>query len=181
MNRRISRRFRPMMIPGLDQLETRQLLATGFQLVTSVSGLTPNAVAAISPTDVVAVGSGTLANGDKGALIETFNGTTWSAATVPAESTGVLNGVAASSSSNVFAVGETLSSSGVFTPLVEFFNGTSWSIQTTPALAGGGSFNSVAVVSPTDVWAVGGSNGNQLIEHFNGTSWSVVASPGRGR
>ena len=40
-------------------------------------------------------------------------------------------------------------------------------------------FNSVTVISPTDVWAVGGlGNGaGQLIEHFNGTSWSVVASP----
>ena len=167
------------MTSSLDQLEARQLLS-GFQAVTSVSGLTPAAVAAISPTDVVAVGSGTLANGDKGALIETFNGTTWSAATVPKESTGVLNGVAASSSSNVFAVGDTVSSSGVYTPLVEFFNGTTWSVQATPTLTDGGVFNSVAVVSPTDVWAVGNSNTNQLIEHFNGTSWSVVASPDAG-
>ena len=66
--------------------------------------------------------------------------------------------------------------------LVEFFNGTSWSIQTTPTLAGGGGFNSVAVVSPTDVWAVGSraERQPQLIEHFNGTSWSVVASPDAG-
>jgi hypothetical protein len=69
MKRRISRRFRPTMTSSLDQLESRQLLTTGFQLVTSVSGLTPAAVAAISPTDVVAVGSGTLANGDHGAEI----------------------------------------------------------------------------------------------------------------
>ncbi len=41
-------------------------------------------------------------------------------------------------------------------------------------------FNSVTVISPTDVWAVGNSNANQLIEHFNGTSWSVVASPDAG-
>ena len=179
MKRRISRRFRPTMTSSLDQLESRQLLTTGFQLVTSVSGLTPAAVAAISATDVVAVGSGTLANGDKGALIETFNGTTWSAATVPAESTGVLNGVAASSSSDVFAVGDTVSN-GVSTPLVEFFNGKTWTAQATPTLTDGGVFNSVTVISPTDAWAVGNSNTNQLIEHFNGTSWSVVASPDAG-
>jgi len=179
------------MTGELDQLESRQLLTTGFQLVTSVSGLTPAAVAAISPTDVVAVGSGTLANGDTGALIETFNGTTWSAATVPSEGDGTLDSVAASSTSDVFAVGETLSN-GVFTPLVEFFNGTTWSIQTTPALAsngsgddtaGGGELFGVTAISPTDVWAVGGlgnGRGGQLIEHFNGTSWSVVASPDAG-
>ena len=180
MNRRISRRFQPTMTSRLDQLESRQLLS-GFQAVTSVSGLTPDAVAAISPTDVVAVGSGTLANGDTGALIETFNGTTWSAATVPAESTGILNSVAASSSSNVFAVGRNLSN-GVFTPLVEFFNGTTWTVQATPSLgSAGGVLNSVTVISPTDAWAVGGSDGGQLIEHFNGTSWSVVASPVSGK
>ena len=39
----------------------------------------------------------------------------------------------------------------------------------------------MAVVSPTDVWAVGGTaTADQLIEHFNGTSWSVVASPDAG-
>ena len=65
MKRRISRRFRPTMTPGLDQLESRQLLSSGFQVVTSVSGSTLNAVSAISPTDILAVGSGTLANGDK--------------------------------------------------------------------------------------------------------------------
>jgi hypothetical protein len=41
MKRRISRRFQPTMSPGLDQLESRQLLSTGFQVVPSVSGLTP--------------------------------------------------------------------------------------------------------------------------------------------
>ena len=39
MKRRISRQFRPTMSPVLDQLESRQLLSTGFQVVPSVSGL----------------------------------------------------------------------------------------------------------------------------------------------
>src|SRR5207253_936224 len=39
-----------------------------------------------------------------------------------------------------------------------------------------GSLNGVAVVSATDVWAVGGYNGQTLIAHWNGTAWSVVPS-----
>jgi hypothetical protein len=66
--------------------------------------------------------------------------------------------VSALASNNGWAVGRstTLNSSGVVSsPLVEHFNGTSWSIQTTPATAG--SLNAVTAISPTDVWAVGGT------------------------
>jgi hypothetical protein len=80
MKRRISRRFRPTLTPGVDQLESRQLLSSGFQVVTSptVSGASLNAVSAVSPTDIWAVGSQT-----SGPLIENFNGTTWSVVTSP--------------------------------------------------------------------------------------------------
>ncbi len=179
MKRRISRRFRPTMTPGLDQLESRQLLSSGFQVVSSptiaASGL--NAVSAVSPTDIWAVG-------DQGSgpttLAENFNGTTWSKVATPnpaGATSAELNGVSALSSSAVWAVGE--SSSG---PLVEFFNGKSWSIQASPTIAGGGgTLNAVDALSATDVWAVGntgtGESRDQLIENFNGTSWSVVQAP----
>ena len=59
MKRRTSRRFRPTLTLGLDQLESRQLLSSGLQVVTSptVTGATLNAVSAVSPTDIFAVGS----------------------------------------------------------------------------------------------------------------------------
>jgi hypothetical protein len=51
-------------------------------------------------------------------------------------------------------------------------------------------FSSVDAISPTNVWAVGGSGdhvigiggspGNTLIEHYNGTTWSIVPSPSPG-
>jgi hypothetical protein len=181
MNRRISRRFQPTLTPGHDQLEARQLLS-GFQAVSSpaIAGSSLSAVAAVSPTDIWAVG---FQGSGPTTLAENFNGTSWSEVATPNPAGATfetLNSVSAASSNAVWAVGhsETVNSNdvGVATPLVEFFNGTSWSIQTTPTLAGGGALNSVTVVSPTDVWAVGG-DGGQLIEHFNGTSWSVVASP----
>ena len=179
MKRRISRRFRPTMTPGLDQLESRQLLSSGFQVVSSptVAGSDFTAVSAVSPTDIWAVG-------DQGSgpttLAENFNGTTWSKVATPnpaGATSAELNGVSALSSSAVWAVGE--SSSG---PLVEFFNGKSWSIQTTPTIAGGGgTLNAVDALSATDVWAVGntgsGESRGQLIENFNGTSWSIVQAP----
>ena len=40
--------------------------------------------------------------------------------------------------------------------------------------------NGVTVISPANVWAVGGlgsGNSGNLIEHWDGTSWSVVAAP----
>ena len=48
-----------------------------FQLMTSptVSGATLNAVTAVSPTDIWAVGFQTLSDGDGDSLIENFNGT----------------------------------------------------------------------------------------------------------
>ena len=116
MKRRNSRRFRPTMTGELDQLESRQLLSSGFQVVSSptITGSGLNAVAAVSPTDIWAVGSDST-----GPLIENFNGTSWSQVTAPITG-GALNGVSALSSDDVWAVGG--STSG---PLVEFFNGTS--------------------------------------------------------
>jgi hypothetical protein len=72
MKRRILRRFRPTLTPGLDHLESRQLLSSGFEVATSptVSGSSLSAVSAVSPTDIWAVGSQT-----SGPLIENFNGT----------------------------------------------------------------------------------------------------------
>jgi len=173
MKRRTSRRFQPTMTPGLDQLESRQLLSSGFQVVTSptVTGADLSAVSAVSPTDIWAVGSDST-----GPLIENFNGTSWSVVAAPAVSGGTLTGVSALSKNDVWAVGSANGS-----PLVEFFNGTSWSVQASPTISGGGTLNAVTAISPTDVWAVGntgtGEGRGQLIENFNGTSWSVVQAP----
>jgi hypothetical protein len=174
MKRRISRRFRPTMTGELDQLESRQLLSSGFQVVSSptITGSGLSAVSAVSPTDIWAVGSDST-----GPLIENFNGTSWSQVPSPALSdVADLNGVGALSSKDVWAVG---SDNG--NPLVEFFNGTSWSVQASPTISGGGTLNAVTALSATDVWAVGntgtGEGRGQLIENFDGTSWSVVQSP----
>ena len=71
-------------------------------------------------------------------------------------------------------------------PVVTPTCGPIWLADTTPnvgttdnALAG------VAVISSTDVWAVGfytdtNGVGNTLIEHYNGSAWSIVSGPNPG-
>jgi hypothetical protein len=65
----------------------------------------------------------------------------------------------------------------------------SWKIVSSPNVGTGtygNQLNAVAVVSPTDVWAVGFSPDpsgtplyirRSLVEHFDGSSWNVIASP----
>src|SRR4030095_13245300 len=66
--------------------------------------------------------------------------------------------------------------------LVEHWNGTAWSVVPSPnSGTDANELNSVAVVGPNDVWAVGswsiGSVKQTLTEHWNGTAWSIVPSP----
>src|SRR5205085_2884518 len=63
---------------------------------------------------------------------------------------------------------------------IEHWNGTSWKIVPSPNTRNGGALNGVAVVSASDVWAVGSSSAQTFTEHWNGTSWTVVPSPNVG-
>src|SRR2546421_12759221 len=57
--------------------------------------------------------------------------------------------------------------------------GSSWSVVQSPNVGtSSNDLNGVAVVSSSNVWAVGEDNTNQaLIEQWNGSSWKVVSSP----
>ncbi|MEO5953505.1 MAG: hypothetical protein ABIQ44_13655, partial [Chloroflexia bacterium] len=61
-----------------------------------------------------------------------------------------------------------------------------WSAETTQNVGpNDNALTGVAVVSPTDVWAVGfytDTNGvaQTMIQHYNGTAWSIVSSPSPG-
>lgn len=160
------------------------------------SAETLNAVAAVSATDVWAVGEhfDSTAGGFVG-LIEHFNGTAWSIVPNPDTYTsqgiehGIsgYNSVVAISSSDVWVA----TKEGVETAVVEHWNGSAWSVIPTPPLAvfngqavNGVAVNALAATSSSDVWAVGGTVGfgrrpprNQLIEHWDGKSWSIVPAP----
>jgi hypothetical protein len=156
----------------------------------STRGHELKSVAAVSSTDVWAVGfyapeslfiTQTLA--------EHWDGTQWSVVPIPNGGTGdnQLNSVAVVSSTDVWAVGFYNSQPrGPFQALVEHWDGTQWIVVPGPHPGNTYDFlSSVAVVSSTDIWAVGLYNNESgveqtLVEHWDGTSWSVVPSPNPG-
>ena len=99
-----------------------------------------------------------------------------------------LDGVAMAGASRAWAVGFARHAQPTccvpFRALIEHWNGTAWSIVSAASLPGGDDtrLHAVTVISPANVWAVGGMSvpggtAHSLIEHWNGTSWSVVPSP----
>jgi hypothetical protein len=141
-------------------------------------------VAALSATNAWAVGKiGVLS------LVEHWDGTTWTQASVPEPSVGYSNGlvsVSARAANDIWAVGTYVDPvSGNETYSVHF-DGAAWSVVPMPKAPETTSFptytlTSVTALSSTDAWAVGqvsaGAPTDVLIEHWNGTAWSVVTSP----
>jgi len=133
-----------------------------------------NKVAVLSPTNVWAVGQQTTA---KFSQIQHFNGTAWTVVSSPHFAAGeTLHSLKAVSANSIFAVGETLDNLNNRIPLIEHFNGTAWSVVPVPRIAGGELFD-IAVISATDIWAVGGTPSAALTMHFNGQQWSRVPAP----
>ena len=137
---------------------------------------TLDAIDAVSATDIWSVGSDyDNTAGVTTALIEHWNGTSWSTSATPDTGTSALNAVSALSASNVWAVG---GSDGA--PLIERWNGASWSVVAQPATAG--QLFAVHATGSGNVWAVGwdSDSGQALVEHWNGSSWSISATPDLG-
>lgn len=110
----------------------------------------------------------------------------WTVASSPnAGADDVLYGAAAVPGTNqIWSVGRFDGSDGFYHTLTELWDGSSWSLVPSPNVANTNNLlNGVAVLSVSDVWAVGLSNsdgihpGLTLIEHWNGSSWSIVSSP----
>lgn len=144
-------------------------------------------MAAVSATDIWAVGSLLVDNESLEALFEHWDGTQWTAYTGPLY--GFFRGVSADASNDVWAVG--YSGNETFS---EHFDGTSWTLVRTPNVGNGAnSLGGVMALAPDNVWAVGFSTASTkpppgeyevptktLIEHYDGTGWSVVTSPNVG-
>jgi hypothetical protein len=158
-------------------------------------------VGASSTSDAWAVGEQS-AGKTHDSLYEHWNGTAWSVVSGPNE--GLVNNVLDFSPTNAWAFadfavlhwnGTAWSVVSGATPelvvsadgpddiwgsdrggVVNHYNGTSWSSYTLSTVSGA-DIESLAALSPTDVWA-GGTNGTgPLLEHFNGTSWQVMTTP----
>ncbi len=142
-------------------------------------------VAALSSSNVWAVGTYNDRNNAAHALIEHWNGSAWSIITSPTPngSDDQLYGVSVISSSDVWAVGYYSNSQLEQQTLIEHWNGSAWSIVGGPAPNGltQDQLFSITAISASNIWAVGSSHGKQtsktLIEHWNGTAWSIVSSP----
>ena len=143
------------------------------------------AVSSLSTSDVWAVGSAEDANGNNQALVEHWDGTTWTVVSSPNELEGNLVAVAAISHSNVWAVGSFLNNRSMQQALIEHWNGQKWSRVMSPATGPGTVLGAVTIVSSGDVWAVGdflsgGTTAQTLTEHWDGHTWAVVPSPDAG-
>ena len=158
-------------------LEPVALHFDGKQLKTvpMVNGSRINKVAALSPSNVWAVGQQTQANLSQ---IQHFDGKQWTAVPSPHSANGeVLNSLKAISAKSILAVGAVLGAGNNRTPLVEHFDGTTWKAVQVPRIAGGELLDA-AIVSPSDIWAVGFDSSSVLTLHFDGKQWSRVAAPG---
>ena len=134
-----------------------------------------NAVVAVSPNDIWAVGYQADVNDDWYSLALHWDGTQWSV--VPAPSIDPygdeLLAVSAISSSDVWAVGSH--------HVIEHWDGTQWSISQAGTFIG--VFNGVVAITSDDVWAVGTNSDDPsqtLTEHWDGVQWTLVDSPSPG-
>jgi hypothetical protein len=141
------------------------------QSVPSPAGSTSAALSAVSCTSATfceAVGNASASSGQV-PVVETWNGTAWSAQAVPVpagETIATLGGVSCVSATFCVAAG----GSPAF---VEMWDGTSWTPQTLP---GGGGL--VSCASPSFCMALGGGSGATGSVIWNGSSWTPQAIQG---
>ena len=144
----------------------------------SSGGTTLDAVAAFSPTNAWAVGTG---NGE-GFSIH-WNGTNWSEVSVPVVAGGdQLFAVAMAGAHDLWAVGVFTNAHGKARSLALHRTGSTWVHVPTPNVGKGpNSLFRLSVVAPDDVWAAGegtvGGDARALVLHWNGTRWTKVDFP----
>lgn len=125
-------------------------------------------------------------------LIAYWDGTSWTQQAAPnPDGSGTLTAIAAVSATDAWALGSSgyrtsAPSAQWFNALAEHWDGSSWQQVAMPTPSGASEVQlyGAAVVSASDIWAVGswgdfgpGDGPVPLIEHWNGTVWSIVPSP----
>src|SRR5215472_5242105 len=151
-----------------------------------------NAVGAVSPDDVWAVGVATPADsGVPQTLIEHWDGLSWSIVPSPnrpgRDAQNVLQGVTAVASDDAWAVGYSvdLDSPTIYSTLTLHWDGVNWTIVPSPNLEQAPhAYNAllgVSAVASDDIWAVGGAPvadaGRAIFMHWDGSSWSLFPAP----
>jgi hypothetical protein len=115
-------------------------------------------------------------------LIDTWNGSSWTAssAAVPTSNKSYLDGVSCTSSTSCEAVGYYQTNSETYT-LVETLSGSSWSPPITPNPSSSYNYlGGVSCFSASECTAVGnytnGSTEDTLVESWNGSTWSTESA-----
>ena len=155
-----------------------------FELVTSANvqeaPTTLLGVAAVTSGQAWAVGGVGEPDAPSTVAIQRWDGSAWSVVEAPSPGSFIneLRAVDASGPSEVWAVGRTSSGFGE-APLVLHYDGETWAEFELPEGIDG-VLNDVAVISPTDVWAVGSvgdpaaSLERALVLHWDGVAWAEV-------
>lgn len=150
------------------------------------SGNLSNELFGVSCTDTadcVAVGVHSEASGKTLALVESWNGSTWSIVPNPSpgDTYSALRGVSCTSSTSCVAAGYAGDTSGQTLTLVESWDGSTWSIVPSPSPMSISELSSVSCTSSTNCVAVGSTGDGTaqltLVEFWDGAVWSVVPSP----
>ncbi len=142
-----------------------------WSIIKSPSQGVLNGVAAVSASDIWAVGSLYPST-----LTEHWDGTKWNVVTSPNISgyQNYLHAVASVITNNVWAVGFAYNDPQGILTLIEHWDGSKWSIATSPKSTQV-DLTSIAVVSASDIWVVGNDNsGSAISEHWDGAKWSIV-------
>jgi hypothetical protein len=144
-----------------------------------------NGVAAISESDVWAVGARSIDVVGERMLIKRWDGVRWTSVISPNVGTrdNALYAVAASSATNVWAVGKYHDDTNVERTLTQHWDGSIWKVVSSPNL--GSSHNrlyGVAVLNASSAWAVGSYDDGTsislpLLLRWNGTSWQNSPAP----
>jgi hypothetical protein len=143
-------------------------------------------VSCSSDSSCVAVGYYGASDETDHAFAETFNGTTWSLATVPEPSGAAdsyLYGVSSTGGGTYMAVGYSYDST-TGQALAETFDGTTWSIATSADAASslGDELNAVSCTSASACFAVGNyfstalGTTDTLAETWDGADWTIATS-----
>lgn len=122
------------------------------------------------------------------ALLESWNGKSWSLETGPNRGSGPhsLVGVSCSSTTSCKAVGSYGTGPEPNRTLIESWNGTKWSLMTSPNQGTNASvLFGVSCVSPTlckavGTWTSATEVSHTLVESWNGTTWSIESAPNPG-
>jgi hypothetical protein len=131
-------------------------------------------VVAIANDDVWAVGwTGSNSFDDENIAMH-WDGASWTIVPTPQPGNGIgrLFAIDAAAPNDVWATGTFGDIQGSYFSLILHWDGTSWSMATHDCHTYGG-LTGIAVVSPTDVWAVG----DATTCHFDGKRWMLVPSP----